>query len=103
MDSDIYSAKSEIPDSPQFESSCLEFKQVVPSRDALLATVCALANTAGGELRISVDDRGRPVGMDERDILSIEEKISSWIAQGIQPFLIPLIRIQRTEKGPIRI
>lgn len=85
------------------ESSTLEYKRELPKRDVLLATLCALANTAGGELHIGVDDSGQPVGLGEESILACEETISSWIAQGIKPLLLPLIRIKNTAQGPVLV
>lgn len=85
------------------ESSTLEFKRELPRKEALLATLCALANTAGGEIHIGVDDSGQPVGLVESTLLDSEERISSWIVDGIKPMLVPFISIRMTPKGPILV
>jgi predicted HTH transcriptional regulator len=85
------------------ESSTLEYKRELPAREDLLAVLCALANTAGGEVHIGVADDGRPVGMEEASILSSEEKVADWIAHGIKPQLLPLIRIRQTAQGPVLV
>lgn len=85
------------------ESSTLEYKQELPARDDLLAVLCALANTAGGEVHIGVADDGRPVGLEEATILASEEKVADWISHGIKPQLLPLIRIRHTAQGPVLV
>lgn len=74
------------------EGKTLEFKRDVSSAGPLLKTVCAFANTAGGTLLIGIEDRtGSILGV--ADPLDAEERLSSIIADGIAPRLLPEIEI----------
>ncbi|MDO8847081.1 MAG: helix-turn-helix domain-containing protein [Coriobacteriia bacterium] len=74
------------------EGKTLEFKRDVSSAGPILKTVCAFANTAGGTLLIGIEDRtGSIVGV--ADPLDAEERLSSIIADGITPRLLPEIEI----------
>src|SRR3990167_5838583 len=75
----------------QHEGKTLEFKQDLSSPKSLLKTLVAFANTAGGILVLGVDDKKNVVGID--DPLSVEEKLTSLIADSIEPFLLPTIKI----------
>ena len=78
----------------QCESTFLEFKGAAPDHGAIVATVCAFANTAGGDLIIGVEDGTRAVaGIDADAIVELEEKVAALIAQGVVPRVVPIIRI----------
>lgn len=83
----------------QDEGVSLEFKQAFPEKRDLAATLCAFANTAGGELVIGVCD-GRPrrvVGIPETEAIDLEQRLASIAATGISPCVIPLIRLVNIE------
>lgn len=49
------------------ESNILEFKSIAPEPARLARTLCAFSNSAGGNLFIGVDDKGRVVGLEDVD------------------------------------
>lgn len=74
------------------EGKTLEFKRDASSATPILKTVCAFANTAGGTLLVGIEDRtGSIVGVP--DPLDAEERLTSIIADGITPHLLPEIEI----------
>lgn len=74
------------------EGKTLEFKRDTSSAMPILRTVCAFANTAGGTLLIGIEDRtGSVVGVV--DPLDAEERLSSIIADGLSPRMLPEIEI----------
>ena len=78
------------------ESPVLEFKRQCPPPAVLANVLCAFANTSGGDLLIGVEDRTRTcVGIDERRIIEIEEKIANVAASAIEPPVYPLVRVIR--------
>ena len=93
------------------EGSTVEFTSMFPDRDALLSTLVAFANTAGGELFLGVNDDGSVVGVAPREAREYEEKLSSWVADRIQPPVVPIMRTARiddhlvlvvsVERGPL--
>lgn len=76
------------------ESATLEFKRVVPDHDDLAAALCALANTAGGDLIIGATDKipRDVIGIDAADAVALEQKVCSIAATNISPPVIPFIR-----------
>jgi ATP-dependent DNA helicase RecG len=72
------------------EGKTLEFKRDISSPRPLLRTVVALANSAGGQILIGVDDEHRVVGVD--DPLATEERLASLIADSVIPRLAPASR-----------
>ena len=76
----------------QTEGKLLEFKRDLSSKQNVLASVVAFANTAGGVLVIGVEDQSHNVcGIDEP--LLTEEKLANLISDGVTPRLIPDIEI----------
>ena len=73
------------------EDKTLEYKRDLSSSKPVLKTLVAFANTAGGILIIGVEDNSKIVGVT--DPLAIEEKLTSLIADHIEPFLLPTIKI----------
>jgi len=68
------------------ESKVLEFKENIQSKDKLLATIIAFANTAGGKLIIGIEDKTKyVVGIE--DPYAIEERLSAVISDTISPRL----------------
>jgi ATP-dependent DNA helicase RecG len=74
------------------EGKTLEFKRDASGHVALLRTVCAFANTAGGTLVIGVTDGTRTV-VGVGDPLLEEERLANLISDGIAPRVLPDIEI----------
>lgn len=76
----------------QPEGKTLELKRDLSSPEAVLKTVVAFANTAGGVLLIGVEDRSRHVrGLDEP--LDLEERVANLVSDSIAPRSVPEIEI----------
>ncbi len=77
----------------QHEGKTLEFKRDLSSPRAVLRTVVAFSNSAGGVLIVGVEDQTRHVcGVDEPQAAA--EKIANMIADGIEPQVAPQIAIR---------
>jgi ATP-dependent DNA helicase RecG len=60
------------------ESKTLEFKETMPNPEAIAKTACGFANGGGGSIIIGVTDKDKKIiGINERDISDLEEKISN--------------------------
>jgi predicted HTH transcriptional regulator len=76
----------------QPESRRLEFKASLPGNTELAKTIIAFANDAGGELYFGIQDSPREVvGVDEGQLIELEEKISSIIHDHCVPIILPEI------------
>ncbi len=76
----------------QHESKTLEFKENGNSKENLIASVIAFANTSGGKIVLGIEDRTkRVVGI--KNPHDEEERLSSIISDAIKPFLLPTIEI----------
>ena len=76
----------------QPEGRRLEFKEFLPSKSELAKTIIAFANDAGGELYVGVKDDSREViGLQEDELISIEEKICNLIHDNCSPLILPEI------------
>jgi ATP-dependent DNA helicase RecG len=73
------------------EGKTLEFKRDLTSPRALLKTLVAFANTAGGMLFVGVSDDRKAIGI--ANALDEEERLCSLIADSIVPRLMPNIEI----------
>lgn len=84
----------------QPENRRLEFKEKLPSSQELAKTIIAFANDAGGDLIIGIQDKPREIiGINEDELLSLEEKISNIIYEHCQPVIIPDISFHSFDKG----
>ena len=74
----------------QPEGRRLEFKESIPTKSDLAKTIIAFANDAGGELYVGIKNDPREVtGLNDEDILQIEEQISNIIFDQCAPLIIP--------------
>ncbi len=74
------------------EGKTLEFKENCRPLHAIVRTVVAFANTAGGSIVIGVKDKTRDVvGIPEP--LAEEERLANAFADSVSPLLIPDIQI----------
>ncbi len=89
----------------QPEGRKIEFKSALPSNADLSKTVVAFANDAGGELYIGIKDNPREVtGIEENDLIQIEEHISNTIHDNCTPVILPDISFLKAEdKHLIRV
>lgn len=76
----------------QEESKTLEFKENAYSKERLLASIIALANTSGGKIIIGVQDKTKNI-VGIRNPYTEEERLASLICDSIAPFLLPTIEI----------
>src|ERR1035437_5461016 len=76
----------------QPEGRKLEFKETLPTNSDLAKTIVAFANDAGGELYIGIQDKTRQViGLNENELIALEEKISNIIHDACEPVILPEI------------
>ena len=74
------------------EGRKLEFKEKLPSASELAKTIISFANDSGGELYIGIQDDPREiVGLNQGEVLKIEEKISNIIHDKVSPMILPEI------------
>lgn len=57
------------------ENKRVEFRETVPSPEALVREICAFANTSGGRILLGVSDDGAIVGFKDAQI---QDKVQSW-------------------------
>ncbi|MCF7919067.1 MAG: putative DNA binding domain-containing protein [Candidatus Cloacimonetes bacterium] len=80
------------------EGRRLEFKEFLPTGDILSKTVVAFSNSVGGNLIIGIKDKTREIiGVDENEILALEEKVSNIIHNRCEPIILPEISIYRID------
>lgn len=82
---------------PGHESSTLEFKQALPTKQDLIKTIIGFCNLYGGRLVIGVDDKGEILGIPEDSIDGLIESIQQSVYQSCNPPIIPEIHTQRIE------
>lgn len=80
---------------PGQESSTLEFKREVPTKQELCKTVIGFCNLYGGRLVIGVDDNGEVVGIPESEVDELLESLQQSIYNNCTPIIIPEIHAQR--------
>ncbi|NPE30044.1 ATP-dependent DNA helicase [Methanococcoides sp. SA1] len=82
----------------QPEGRKIEFKAELPSSSDINKTAVAFANDAGGEIFIGIKDNPREVvGVNEDDLIKIEEIISNSIHDNCSPVILPEIIFRRYE------
>jgi ATP-dependent DNA helicase RecG len=80
----------------QPEGRKLEFKEILPNKSDLAKTIVAFATDAGGEMYIGIKDNPREViGLEEDELIALEEKISNIIHDQCAPNLLPEITFLR--------
>ncbi len=72
------------------EGKTVEFKEELPSSQAIAKTVIAFSNTAGGKLIIGVNAQGAVTGLEpDVDILELQDKVASVIYDNCYPNVLP--------------
>ena len=68
------------------ESKTLEFKETMPTPQAIAKTACAFSNGGGGTILIGVEDKNKTItGIDEQEIHILEEKIANIVYTIVEP------------------
>lgn len=69
------------------ESKNIEYKIALPEKsDKYLKSVVAFANTSGGKIIIGIDDKEKKiVGVDEKFVFQIMDKIANAISDSCEP------------------
>ena len=68
------------------ESKTLEFKETMPTSQAIAKTACAFSNAGGGTILIGVEDKNKTItGIDEQEIHILEEKIANIVYTIVEP------------------
>lgn len=80
---------------PDFESSTLEFKEKIPTKDQILKTVIAFCNLHGGRILIGISDARKVVGVDEAEVEKWMEFLDKNIYESCSPPIVPDIHTQR--------
>jgi len=76
----------------QPEGRKLDFKETLPSKANLAKTIISFANDAGGEFYLGIKDKPREVtGLNEDDLIELEEKISNIVYDNCNPVILPEI------------
>lgn len=75
----------------QGENKTLELKETLPKNDSIAKTVVAFSNTSGGKLIIGVNDKREVVGIDDKDIFELQDRIASHIFDSCHPNILPEI------------
>jgi ATP-dependent DNA helicase RecG len=57
----------------------------LPKNDSIAKTAIAFSNTSGGKLIIGVNDTREIVGIDDREIFELQDKIASIIFDSCTP------------------
>lgn len=83
---------------PGQESSILEFKQELPTKQELVKTVIGFCNLYGGRLVIGVDDRAEILGIPEDDVGGLIESLQQSIYNSCTPTIIADIHTQRIDE-----
>jgi len=73
------------------ESKTLEFKEALPKNESIAKTVIAFSNTSGGKLIFGVNDEREIVGIDDKMLFDMQDKIASIIADNCSPGIMPEI------------
>ena len=73
------------------ESKTLEFKETLPQNSSIAKTIVAFSNRSGGKLVIGVDDDKNIIGIDDKSIFELKDKIASIIYDTCYPNILPEI------------
>ncbi len=86
----------------QPEGRKLEFKELLPTHSELAKTIIAFANDAGGEFYLGIKDNPREVvGLDEDELITLEEKIANLVHDLCDPVVLPEISFLQYERKHI--
>ncbi len=75
----------------QGENKKVEFKEQLPKNESIVKTVIAFSNTSGGKLIIGVSGDREIVGIENKDIFELKDRLSSLIFDSCYPNILPEI------------
>ena len=75
----------------QGENKRVEFKEQLPKNESIVKTIIAFSNTSGGKLIVGVNDNREIVGIDDKNIFELQDKIASLIFDSCYPNILPEI------------
>jgi len=81
----------------QGENKSVEFKEQLPKNESIVKTIVSFSNTSGGKLIIGVRDNREIVGIDDKDIFELQDRLSSLIFDRCYPNILPEIYTQNIE------
>lgn len=82
---------------PEKESTVLELKREIPTKQQIVKTVIGFCNLYGGRLVLGVGDNREIVGVPEDTIDEVTEVLQRSIYESCTPLIIPSIHTQRIE------
>lgn len=82
---------------PKNESSTLELKQEVPTKQQIVKSIIGFCNMYGGSLVVGVSDTRDVIGLDETQVEQLIENIHRSIYDACTPTIIPAVHAQRIE------
>ena len=82
---------------PEKESSILELKREIPTKQQVVKTMIGFCNLYGGRLVLGVDDNRNIVGIPEDMVDQITESLHRSIYESCTPLIIPGIHTQRID------
>ena len=79
------------------ENQSLEFKSKIGKKNAknIASTLCAFANSGGGKLVVGVSDDGKIIGINKKNIDSIQQSIENIIQEYLSPIPLHKINLER--------
>lgn len=80
---------------PEKESSILELKREVPTKQQIVKTMIGFCNLYGGRLLLGVDDNRNILGISEDSVDQLTESLHRSIYESCTPLIIPSIHTQR--------
>jgi len=85
------------------ESSMLEFKQEIPTKQQISKSIIGFCNQHGGKLILGVADDGSIIGIPEAEIDDVMTKVAHLIYDSCHPPILPLVYSQRIQDKVIVI
>jgi len=82
---------------PEKESSVLEFKQELPTKQQIIKTIIGFCNQFGGRLIVGVADDGTITGLPEEAVDETIEALHKSLYESCTPTILPLIYTQRIQ------
>lgn len=82
---------------PNKESTTVEWKREVPTKQQIVKTIVGFCNMYGGTLVVGVDDQGTVIGVDESQIAELTEELHRSIYASCTPPILPSLSAQRIE------
>lgn len=86
------------------ETSTVQFKETIDSKDNFVSEMIAMSNTNGGVIIVGVADKtGEIIGLDYEKIQEYGNRISSWASDAIKPQIFVLTQVVSVEDKKVLI